>query len=128
MRCGRNGKVLAVLNEALINGTLRKGLKALIDESGATKNMTSMNAAFRIAPRINAAGRMGSAERAIKLLLTDDNDEATLLAAEISSANAERQSTESGITEFAENYIEKHPEIKFSWRIDCSFYGEYLTE
>ena len=105
---------LAVLNEALINGTLRKGLKALIDESGATKNMTSMNAAFRIAPRINAAGRMGSAERAIKLLLTDDNDEATLLAAEISSANAERQSTESGITEFAENYIEKHPEIKFS--------------
>ncbi|MBR6552007.1 MAG: DHH family phosphoesterase, partial [Clostridia bacterium] len=74
---------LAVLNEALINGTLRKGLKALIDESGATKNMTSMNAAFRIAPRINAAGRMGSAERAIKLLLTDDNDEATLLAAEI---------------------------------------------
>lgn len=105
---------LAVLNETLINGTLRKGLKALIDESGATKNMTSMNAAFRIAPRINAAGRMGSAERAIKLLLTDDNDEATLLAAEISSANAERQSTESGITEFAENYIEKHPEIKFS--------------
>ena len=67
---------LAVLNEALINGTLRKGLKALIDESGATKNMTSMNAAFRIAPRINAAGRMGSAERAIKLLLTDDSEEA----------------------------------------------------
>ncbi len=105
---------LAVLNEALQNGTLRKGLKALIDESGATKNMTSMNAAFRIAPRINAAGRMGSAERAIKLLLTDDSDEATLLATEISSANAERQSTESGITEFAENYIETHPEIKFS--------------
>ena len=105
---------LAVLNEALINGTLRKGLKALIDESGATKNMTSMNAAFRIAPRINAAGRMGSAERAIKLLLTDDSEEASLLASEISEANSERQSTESGITEFAEKYIESHPEIKFS--------------
>ena len=105
---------LAVLNEALQSGTLRKGLKALIDESGATKNMTSMNAAFRIAPRINAAGRMGSAERAIKLLLTDDVEEATLLASEISSANAERQATESGITEIAEKYIESHPEIKFS--------------
>ena len=105
---------LAVLNDALNNGTLRRGLKALIDESGATKNMTSMNAAFRIAPRINAAGRMGSAERAIKLLLTDDSEEASLLASEISQANTERQTTESGITEFAENYIETHPEIKFS--------------
>jgi len=105
---------LAVLNEALINGTLRKGLKALIDESGAAKNMTSMNAAFRIAPRINAAGRMGSADRAIKLLLTDAEDEAALLASEISAANAERQATESGITEAAEAYIESHPEIKFS--------------
>lgn len=105
---------LAVLNEALINGTLRKGLKALIDESGSTKNMNSMNAAFRIAPRINAAGRMGSAERAIKLLLTDSQEEASLLASEISSANAERQTTESGITESAEQYIESHPEIKFS--------------
>lgn len=105
---------LAVLNDALNNGTLRKGLKALIEESGAAKNMTSMNAAFRIAPRINAAGRMGSAERAIRLLLTDDNNEASLLASEISEANSKRQATESGITEFAENYIENHPEIKFS--------------
>ncbi len=105
---------LAVLNEALINGTLRKGLKALIDESGATKNMTSMNAAFRIAPRINAAGRMGSADRAIKLLLTETQEEARFLASEISSANAERQATEGGITEAAEKYIESHPEIKFA--------------
>ena len=105
---------LSVLNDAYENGTLRKGLKALIDESGTTKNMTSMSAAFRIAPRINAAGRMGSANRAIKLLLTDDMEEATLLASEIGSANSERQSTEGGITESAEKYIEKHPEIKFS--------------
>ena len=105
---------LSVLNEAYQNGTLRKGLKALIDESGANKNMTSMSAAFRIAPRINAAGRMGSANRAIKLLLTEDTEEATLLASEIGSANAERQSTEGGITESAEKYIESHPEIKFA--------------
>lgn len=105
---------LSVLNDAYQNGTLRKGLKALIDESGTNKSMTSMSAAFRIAPRINAAGRMGSANRAIKLLLTDDIEEATLLASEIGSANSERQSTESGITESAEKYIEEHPEIKFA--------------
>jgi len=105
---------LSVLNDAYLNNTLRKGLKALIDESGTNKNMTSMSAAFRIAPRINAAGRMGSANRAIKLLLTDDMEEASLLAKEIGEANSERQSTESGITEFAEKYIEEHPEIKFS--------------
>ncbi|MBO5858048.1 MAG: single-stranded-DNA-specific exonuclease RecJ [Clostridia bacterium] len=105
---------LSVLNDAYQSGTLRKGLEALIDESGTNKNMTSMSAAFRIAPRINAAGRMGSANRAIKLLLTDDVEEATLLASEIGSANSERQSTESGITESAEKYIEEHPEIKFA--------------
>lgn len=105
---------LSVLNDAYESGTLRKGLKALIDESGTNKNMTSMSAAFRIAPRINAAGRMGSANRAIKLLLTDDVEEANLLASEIGSANSERQSTESGITEAAEKYIEEHPEIKFA--------------
>jgi single-stranded-DNA-specific exonuclease RecJ len=82
---------LNVLNEAYKSGELRKGLMALIEASGSTKNMNSMAAAFRLAPRINAAGRMGSAERAIKLLLTDDVEEATLLASEISSANAERQ-------------------------------------
>lgn len=105
---------LSVLNDSYQNSTLRKGLKALIDESGTNKSMTSMSAAFRIAPRINAAGRMGSANRAIKLLLTDDTEEATLLASEIGSANSERQSTESGITESAEKYIEEHPEIKFA--------------
>ena len=105
---------LSVLNDAYRSGSLRKGLKALIDESGTNKNMTSMSAAFRIAPRINAAGRMGSANRAIKLLLTDDAEEAALLAKEIGEANTERQSTEGGITEFAEKYIESHPEIKFA--------------
>lgn len=105
---------LAVLNDKFNNGTLRKGLMALIEESGSAKNMTSMSAAFRIAPRINAAGRMGSADRALKLLLTDDKDEATLLASEISSANSERQDTEGEITKSAVEYIESHPEIKFS--------------
>ena len=105
---------LNVLNEAYKSRTLRKGLMALIEESGSAKNMTSMAAAFRLAPRINAAGRMGSAERAIKLLLTDDNEEAAFLANEICEANAERQKAESGITEEASKYIEEHPEIKYA--------------
>ncbi len=106
---------LSVLNESLENGTLRKGLKALIDSAGVNnKNMTSMGAAFKIAPRINAAGRMGSANRALKLLLTEDEEEARVLAEEISQANSERQSIEKNITLSAEEIIENNPEIKFS--------------
>ena len=106
---------LALLNEAYNNNTLRKGLSALIEEAGAnSNNMTSMAAAFRIAPRINAAGRMGSANRALKLLLTENDEEASFLAGEISTANAERQGTEGEITKSAEKYIESNPELKFS--------------
>ena len=106
---------LALLNEAYNNNTLRVGLKALIEESGANnKNMTSMGAAFRIAPRINAAGRMGSANRALKLLLTESKEEAALLASEISAANTERQATEGEITKAAEGYIESNPSLEFS--------------
>ncbi len=106
---------LSVLNDSLENGTLRKGLKALIESAGVnTKNMNSMGAAFKIAPRINAAGRMGSAERALKLLLTDNDDEARTLAEEISQANSERQSIEKDITRSAEEYIENNPSVKYS--------------
>ena len=105
---------LNVLNEAYKSGELRKGLMALIEASGSTKNMNSMAAAFRLAPRINAAGRMGSAERAIKLLLTEDSEEAARLANEICEANVERQTTEASITEYAQKYIEAHSEIKYA--------------
>ena len=99
VRCG-----VAFINLAISNGTLREGLKALFDESASAGPVDASSLAFRIGPRINAAGRMGSAERALKLLLTEDATEAKAIAEEISRANAERQETESGITEAAIRY------------------------
>ncbi len=105
---------LAFINAALSDGNLRKGIKALLDVSGAGNALDSSGLAFRLAPRINAAGRMGSAEDALKLLLCDDEHEASALAEKISGANAERQSIESKITETAIEYIESNPRIKYS--------------
>ena len=103
---------IAFMNAALEDGTLRLGLKALLDASGSTGALDSSSVAYRIAPRVNAAGRMGSAERALKLLLTEDFNEAKEIAEEVSDANAQRQATETEITACAIEYIENAPEIK----------------
>ena len=103
---------IAFMNAALEDGTLRLGLKALLDASGSTGTLDSSSVAYRIAPRVNAAGRMGSAERALKLLLTADVNEAKEIAEEVSNANAQRQATETEITASAIEYIENAPEIK----------------
>lgn len=103
---------IAFMNAALEDGTLRLGLKALLDASGSTGALDSSSVAYRIAPRVNAAGRMGSAERALKLLLTEYENEAKEIAQEVSDANAQRQATETEITASAIEYIENAPEIK----------------
>lgn len=73
----------------------RPGLSTLIDMAGLTgKPITSTSIAFVIAPRINAAGRLGHAERAVRLLTSDDEDDAFLLSEELTNANKQRQAIE----------------------------------
>lgn len=103
---------IAFMNSALEDGSLRVGLKALLETGGSVETLDASAVAYRIAPRINAAGRMGSAERALRLLLTENKDEAKELAREISDANVQRQATETEITASAVEYIENTPEIK----------------
>lgn len=104
---------IAFMNSALEDGSLRVGLKALLEIGGSVETLDASAVAYRIAPRINAAGRMGSAERALRLLLTENKDEAKALAEEISAANTQRQETETEITASAVEYIENTPEIKY---------------
>lgn len=104
---------IAFMNAALNDGTMRKGLKALLDICDNSGEINSSVLAFRLAPRINAAGRMGSAERGLKLLLSDNDGEAEALAKEVSDVNAQRQSTEASITEAAIEIIENDPNIKY---------------
>lgn len=92
----------------------RIGIQALIEAAGlGSRKMTSTSVAFGICPRINAAGRMGSADRAIRLLLSDDYDEAMLLAQEINDENVTRQQTEQDIIIQAVEQISENPEWQY---------------
>lgn len=84
------------------------GLSAILNVAGISAD--SVNAgkiAFGISPRINAAGRMGSAERAVQLLLCDNMLKALGIAGEIDDANAERQRIEKEIFAQAVDIIER---------------------
>ena len=65
-----------------------------------------------IAPRINAAGRIGSADLGVKLLTTDDIDEARELASLLEKENQDRQEIENKILKEALEIIEQNPKYK----------------
>ena len=71
------------------------GLNALLSVSGsAGQEVTSDMMAFRLAPRLNAAGRMGDASRALSLLLTEDAEQARNIALTLNDENERRQAEE----------------------------------
>jgi single-stranded-DNA-specific exonuclease len=81
------------------------GLHALLHVSGATAPFTPSDIGFKLGPRINAAGRLGSATEALLLLLTDDANEATRIAAQLDQQNRERQAVERDVTLQAEDWV-----------------------
>jgi len=92
--------------------TKRLGLKSLIQTSGIqNKNITTEFVSFILGPRLNASGRLDSAETALNLLLSNKEDEAQILAKTLESYNRQRQKIESRIMEEAQDLIDK--EINF---------------
>lgn len=92
----------------------RTGIQALMEAAGLSeRKINSTSIAFGICPRINAAGRMGSADRAIRLLLSEDYDEAVMLAQEINDENTARQHTEQEILIQADEQIRSNPGWKY---------------
>ncbi len=82
----------------LINENPRPGINALMEIAGVSEKFFSAStAAFTVCPRINAAGRMGSAHKALDLLLCEDEELAEQLAEEINQMNIQRQQTETSI-------------------------------
>lgn len=82
----------------LINECPRPGINALMEIAGVGEKIFSAStAAFTVCPRINAAGRMGSANKALDLLLSDDDVAAEQIAQVINEMNSERQQTEMSI-------------------------------
>lgn len=83
------------------------GLRALIDKAGlAGGRISGYDVGFKIAPRINAAGRMGHARLAVELLTTADDVRGREIALYLEDHNRERQSTERGIFKSACERIE----------------------
>ena len=87
------------------------GLHALLKEAGLTgREITSVQIGFVLAPRINAAGRMGAADKAAELLLCTDPEEADRMARELCALNRERQNVEQTIYSQAEEMIARLPD------------------
>ncbi|HQK21352.1 MAG TPA: single-stranded-DNA-specific exonuclease RecJ [Candidatus Latescibacteria bacterium] len=86
----------------------RPGLRALLQVAGlAGKELTTSSIVFGLAPRINAAGRMGSAETSVRLLLTQDEDEARSLARELNQLNRDRQGRDQDVFDSAHRQAEE---------------------
>lgn len=95
----------------MLQNTENMGLNALLQLAGLEdKTLTAENVAFGIVPRINAAGRMGSARLAMELLLCESEEEAADLAQKINELNKQRQQQETFIMEDIERLLSAHPE------------------
>jgi single-stranded-DNA-specific exonuclease len=77
------------------------GLNALIAVSGIERAPTCHDLGFALGPRINAGGRVGRADLGVRLLTTDDAQEAASLAAELDALNVERRAIEAAVTDEA---------------------------
>lgn len=97
----------------LINSNKNIGITAL-KESAAAGRINSISAAFLLAPRLNAAGRMGSANRALELLITNSKENAKALSDEICLANEIRKKEENDIGAAVLEQISENPSIGYS--------------
>ena len=82
-----------------LNGTHRPGLIALKTVAQAEGELGSRDVGFQLAPRLNAAGRLETAEDSLRLLLATNLTEAEPIAQRLDSCNRERQKIERGIAE-----------------------------
>ncbi|MFN8684522.1 MAG: single-stranded-DNA-specific exonuclease RecJ [Acidobacteriota bacterium] len=98
------------------------GLRALLDVSGIVSGVapTSRQIAFQVAPRINAAGRMASAEEVLALFFTRDAAFARRIAAALDEMNRQRQDTEKNMREAIETQLRRDP--AFSTRLGLVLY------
>jgi single-stranded-DNA-specific exonuclease len=89
--------------------TRKPGLRALMEVARVTPNAVDAGAiGFRLAPRINAAGRLHRADAGLELLLTEDPARAKAIAAELDAVNAERRDVETRILFAAEAQVAEH--------------------
>lgn len=113
-------RILAFYGLQRLNTKPRKGIQALIKVAGFKDTLDIMNVVFGLGPRINAAGRIKHAKEAVRLLLSEDEEEADNFAMEINQHNNDRRNFDSSITEEAllmiqgnENYLQANSTVLY---------------
>jgi single-stranded-DNA-specific exonuclease len=101
---------LAIAGLRALGRTAKPGLRALMQGAGVDPATIDAGAVgFRLAPRLNAAGRLGHPREALELLLTEDENEARRLADSLEELNRERQAVEGRILREAVAQVEAWP-------------------
>jgi single-stranded-DNA-specific exonuclease len=104
-------RVLVQRGAIEIARTSRIGLRKLMQIAGVRPPILPEDIGYRLGPRLNAAGRLSTAEKSLRLLLTDDDGEATMLAADLDRQNRERQEVEKQIFDLAIEKIQDRLDV-----------------
>lgn len=106
-------RVLAKKGLEELNRRGRLGLKALMKKTGlGVKDISCGHIGYILGPRINAMGRIGAPQKALELLLTEDEDDASLLADVLNTENRNRQKLEGNVLEEALSKVEREVNFK----------------
>jgi single-stranded-DNA-specific exonuclease len=107
-------RVLARYGLRTLASASSPGLRALLASSrlGSSGRVSARDVAFRVAPRLNAAGRMGDARAAVEMLTTDDQAHAVDLAEHLDAQNRLRMKVQREALQAAEEMLEADPELR----------------
>lgn len=104
-------RILAYYGLQRLNSSPCAGIKALIKLSKVENKFSINNVVFIIAPRVNAAGRMDDATKAVRMFVEDDFEKAMRFAEMLHSDNTDRKDADTTITEEALSMIANNPEM-----------------
>lgn len=116
-------RILAYHGLLKINTDPLPGIKALMELGGINKTMTITNVVFVIAPRVNAAGRMDDAKKAVQLFIEKDIEKAKEFAEMLHIDNKERKEADSSITEEALQLVRNS--VVLQNKKTCVVYSEH---
>ena len=105
-------RILAYYGIKKANENPNNGIKALAHLSGLAKELHITNLVYMIAPRVNAAGRMDDARKAVQMFISDSYEESLSYAAQLHSDNTDRKEADKSITEEALALINSNPDHK----------------
>jgi len=103
-----DNRVFVKSGSVVLAASRRSGITKLIEVAGVKAPLMPDDIGYRLGPRLNAAGRLANAEKALRLLITDNAIEAAELARELDEQNRERQEVEKQILQQAEEELAKN--------------------